>query len=295
MVNSRIKAKFHDYAISYLYLAPSLLVILVFLLYPLFNNFRYSFFNWDGIGEMSFISIANYIKLSRDPNFWISFKANLTYILLFSFVPTLLGLLISSIVARGNIKGIRVFRTIFFTPQVIASVAVGTIFGWIYAPQFGVINHLLDIAGLGSLQTAWFGNRVTAPIAVGLIGTWLWTGFCILIFIAGIQKIEEDLYDSSEIDGANALQQFFSITLPQLRYEIVVVLIMTMIRALSTNVFGIVSATTGGAFGTRPISLYAYQLAFIQHDIGYASAVVTILALIVFLISGLSLTFGERE
>ena len=287
--------KLTKYFTAYLYLAPSFTMILIFLLYPLFNSFRYSFFQWDGVGKMSFIAITNYISIFKDAKFWVSFRANIIYILFFSFIPTLLGLIVSSIVARANIGGVRIFRTIFFTPQVIASVAVGTVFGWIYAPQFGVVNQLLGLVGLDSLQRAWLGSTATAPVAVGFIGVWLWTGFCIIIFIAGIQKIDEDFYASAQLDGANSLQQFFHITLPALKYEIVVVIIMTMIRALSTNVFGIVSAATGGAFGTRPISLYAYQLAFIQHDIGYASAVVTVLAIIVFLVSGLSMQIGERE
>ncbi len=286
--------KLNKYLVSYLYLAPSFTVIVVFLLYPLFNSFRYSFFQWDGVGKMSFIAITNYLNIFKDAKFWVSFKANLIYILFFSFIPTTFGLVISSVVARANIRGVRIFRTIFFTPQVIASVAIGTIFGWIYAPQFGVVNQILGLVGLESLQQAWLGSTATAPVAVGFIGVWLWTGFCIIIFIAGIQKIDEDLYSSAELDGANSVQQFFYITLPALRYEIVVVIIMTMIRALSTNVFGIVSAATGGAFGTRPISLYAYQLAFIQHDIGYASTVVTVLAVIVFMVSGLSMRIGER-
>ncbi len=287
--------KLHKYVLSYLYLAPSLIVIIIFLLYPLFNSFRYSFFQWDGVGRMSFVAITNYIGIFKDAKFWISFRANLVYILFFSFIPTLFGLIVSSVVARANIRGVRIFRTIFFTPQVIASVAVGTIFGWIYAPQFGVVNQVLDLVGLESFQHAWLGSSATAPVAVGFIGVWLWTGFCIIIFVAGIQKIDEDFYASAQLDGANSVQQFFHITLPALKYEIVVVIIMTMIRALSTNVFGIVSAATGGAFGTRPISLYAYQLAFVQHDIGYASSVVAVLAVIVFVISGLSMRIGERE
>jgi len=278
----------------YLYLAPTITVVALFLLYPLFSTFQYSFFKWDGLGRMQFIGITNYIRLFNDPKFWSAFTANLIYILLFSIVPTILGLIIASIIGRTRVPGVRYFRTIFFTPQVIASVAIGTIFGWIYAPQFGVLKQILEFLGLGALQRAWLGSPETAPFAVGLIGTWLWTGFCVIIFLAGIQKIDEYLYDAAQIDGANAWQQFFHITLPELRYEMVVVLIMTLIRALSTNVFGIVSAATGGANHTRPISLYAYQLAFIQHQVGYAAAIVAILAILVLTISGITMKFGER-
>ncbi len=198
----------------YLYLAPSVILIAMFLIYPLYNTFRYSFFKWDGLGQMNFIAITNYLRLLNDRRFLSAFTANLIYILLFSLVPTVLGLIIASIIGRAQVQGVRYFRTIFFTPQVIASVAIGTIFGWIYAPQFGVVNQILEIVGLRTLQRAWLGSTETAPFAVGLIGTWLWTGFCVIIFIAGIKKINNYLYDAAQIDGANALKQFFHVTLP---------------------------------------------------------------------------------
>lgn len=277
----------------YIYLGPTLLVVVVFLIYPLFETFRYSFFSWAGVGPMTFVGLKNYATAFHDHKFWTAAEANLIYIVFFSLVPTFIGLLIASLIGRARVRGIRYFRTVFFVPQIIASVAIGTIFGWIYAPQFGVLNQILELLGLGNLTRAWLGSGGSAPYAVGLIGTWIWTGFCVIIFLAGIQKIDEHLYDAAKIDGANVWRQLVFITLPELRYEIVVVLIMTMIRALSTNVFGIVSAVTGGANGTRPISLYAYQLAFVQHQMGYAAAVVAVLAVVVFSISGVIMLFGE--
>lgn len=244
---------------------------------------------------MEFVGISNYVDLASDPRFWSALTTNLIYILFFSIIPTIFGLLIASLIGRTEVKGTRYFRTIFFIPQIIPSVALGTIFAWIYAPRFGVLQQILKLLGLGSLAQPWLGSPQTAPYAVGLIGTWLWTGFSVIIFLAGIQKIDEYLYDAAKIDGANVWQQFFYVTLPDLRYEIVVVIIMTLIRALSTNVFGIVDAITGGANSTRPISLYAYELAFVQNKVGYAASIVVILAIIVFSFSGITMLTGERS
>jgi raffinose/stachyose/melibiose transport system permease protein len=244
---------------------------------------------------MEFVGLSNYITLGSDPDFWSALITNLIYILFFSIIPTIFGLLIASLIGRTQVKGTRYFRTVFFIPQIIPSVALGTIFGWIYAPRFGVLQQILKLLGLGNLASPWLGSPQTAPYAVGLIGTWLWTGFSVIIFLAGIQKIDEYLYDSAKIDGANAWQQFFYVTLPELRYEIVVVIIMTMIRALSTNVFGIVDAITGGANSTRPISLYAYELAFVQNKVGYAASIIVILAIIVFTFSGITMFTGESS
>ncbi|MCF7890684.1 sugar ABC transporter permease [Candidatus Bipolaricaulota bacterium] len=278
----------------YLYLAPTFIVVSMFLLYPLFNTFIFSFTKWSGLNEMKFVGLQNYFRLAEDPKFWSALTTNLIYILLFSVVPTVLGLVVASIIGRAEIKGARYFRTIFLTPQVVASVAIGTIFGWIYAPSFGVLNRFLESIGLSFLTRTWLGSSSTAPYAVGLIGTWIWTGFCIIIFLSGIQKINEDVYDAAKIDGASAWQTFFYVTLPQLRHELVVVFILTLIRALSTNVFGVVSAITGGAYNTRPISLYAYQLSFVQYEVGYASSVVVILALVIFTFSSITFLLEER-
>lgn len=278
----------------FVYLAPSLFVTTVFLIYPFINTFFYSLLAWDGFGIKKFIGFANYIDLFQDPKFWSSFNANMIYILMYSLVPTMIGLIIASLIGRTDLKGVRVYQTIFFMPQVIASVAVGIIFSWIYSPQFGVLNQILNWLGLDHLQRAWLGNEVTAPIAIGLIGVWLTIGFAVIIFIAGIQKTEESIYEAAKIDGANSVQVFFNITLPELRYEIVVVIVVTLIRSLSTNIFGIVSSTTGGAYNTRPISLYAYQLSFVQHNVGYASTVVVILVVIILLLSKITKAIGER-
>ncbi len=278
----------------FVYLAPSFLVTVVFLIYPFINTFFYSLCAWDGFGKKKFIGLENYINLIQDLKFWSSFNANIIYILMYSLIPTILGLIIASLIGRTDLKGVRIYRTIFFMPQVIASVAVGIIFSWIYSPQFGVLNQILGWLGLDSLKRAWLGNEVTAPIAIGLIGVWLTVGFAVIIFIAGIQKTEESIYEAADLDGANSVQVFFNITLPELRYEIVVVIIVTLIRSLSTNIFGIVSSTTGGAYNTRPISLYAYQLSFVQYNMGYASTVVVILVAIILLLSRLIKAIGER-
>lgn len=277
----------------YIYILPTLAITSLFLIYPFVNTFFYSLLKWDGIGEMSFLGITNYINIFQDPKFWASFNANLIYIVMYSIIPVIAGLVVSSLIGRTELFGVRFFRTVFFLPQVIASVAIGIIFSWIYSSQFGVINQILGIIGLDKYQTAWFGHRSTAPYAVGFIGIWLTLGFAVIIFLSGIQKIDESIYEAAKIDGANSTQQFLYITLPELRYEMVVVFVVTLIRSLSTNIFGIVSSTTGGSYGTRPISLYAYDLAFVQYELGYASALVVILVILILVLTQIIERIGE--
>jgi raffinose/stachyose/melibiose transport system permease protein len=176
----------------------------------------------------------------------------------------------------------------------MASVAMGVIFGWIFAPQFGLFNDLLGKIGLEQWEKPWLGDSTLAPIAVGSVGTWLWLGFVVIVFVAGIQKIDPDLYDAGNLDGASAWQQFRFITMPELRAEIVVVLVITLIRAFGSGVFGIVAAITEGRYKTMPLALYAYRVAFVQNRMGYGSAVVVFLVVLVLLLSGLTFRFGER-
>ena len=279
--------------VPYLYVAPTVALTVLFVLYPFFANFSYSFLRWDGFGERTFIGLKNFLTMLFDERFWSAFWTNLLYFLFIVVLPIALGLVFASIIARGRLRGTRFLQSAYFIPQVVAAIALGTIFRWIYAPLFGVLYQVCKVTGLERLARPWLGSATTAPIAIGLIGTWAWLGFCIIIFVAGIQKIDPYLYEASLLDGAGPVQQFFFITLPELRFEIRVVLIMTTVQCLGSFAFAVVSTTTGGAYGTRPIALYAYQLAFVEGKVGYASAVVSVLTVLTLSIAALAILLGE--
>ena len=294
----RRHAPLHDIAgplTPYLYLAPTAILTVVFVIGPFLANIYYSLAAWDGFGPMRFIGLGNYIRLMTDARFHAALITNLTYVATSALIPTVFGLGLASMLARTRVRGMRIFQTVYFLPQVVSAIALGTVFRWIYAPHFGVLDHLLRVAGLQGWRRPWLGSPETAPLATGFIGTWAWLGFCVLIFVAGIQKIDEQLYEAAKLDGAGSWRQFRHVTLPELRFEIVVVLVITAIRALGGYVFALVSVTTGGAHGTRPIGLYAYQLAFVEGQLGYASAVVMALTLLILAVSGLSVLVGERR
>lgn len=278
----------------YVYVAPTVVVILIFLIYPMSSVFWYSLTQWSGLGPKQFIAFQNYATLLADPIFWTSFRTNVTYVLFFSLLPTVVGLLLASLIGRSRIPGERYFRAVLLTPQVIASVAMGVIFRWIFSPGFGLLDGLLGKMGLEDWQRPWLGDSTLAPIAVGTIGTWLWLGFVVIVFVAGIQKIDPDLYDAGNLDGASAWQQLRFITMPQLRAELVVVLVVTLIRAFGSGVFGIVAAITDGRYNTMPLALYAYRVAFVHNRMGYGSAVTVFLIMLILLLSGLTFRFGQR-
>lgn len=277
----------------YLYIGPALIFVTVFLIYPLVAVAYFSLLNWSGIGKQSFTGLMNYAKLFVDANFWGALTTNLIYLAFFSLIPTILGLIIAAVAGRTRLTGERYLRAILLTPQVIASVAMGVVFGWIFAPGFGVVNGLLKLVGLERWEQPWLGSTTLAPISVGLVGTWMWIGFAVIVFVSGIQKIDESIFDAAKLDGASDVRQFFSIILPELRAEIVVVVVVTLIRAFGSNVFGIVAAITNGGYQTTPLSLFAYKLAFVQSRMGYGAAVIVLLMVLIVSLSAITFRVGE--
>lgn len=280
----------------YLYILPAMLSYGVFVLYPAMASVGYSFTDWDGIGKPEFVGLGNYAKaLFRDPLVWIALKNNLIYMIFYCVVPITIGLLLAFLIGWSRLRGISLFRTGLFMPQVVPLVAIGVIWGWIYNPAFGVLNTLFNIFGVPHLGRAWLGDFDVAIMAIGGIGSWIWYGFCMVIFLAGMQKIDEALYEAAKIDGAHAVQQFWHITLPELRREITVCLVMTLTAAL--KVFAVVYVTTLGGPGstTLPISLYVFKNGFEYNRMGYATAIAVLLTLLIFVIVIITIRLREEK
>ncbi len=272
--------------IGWLYLLPGLLIYLGFTFYPILETVRTSFYEWNGFSaQRDWIGLRNYQALFSDTQFISAFLHNLVFILFYCILPVFIGLLLASVLSRKALPGMTFFRTVLFLPQVISMVVVGVIWRWIFNPQFGPLNVLLNALGLSGLTRAWLGDFALALPAVGSIGTWVQYGFCMILFLAGMQHISEEYYEASSLDGANAFQQFVHITIPGLRAEIGVALVTTIIAAL--RVFDLVYVTTRGGPGnaTLVVGFLIYRSAFQQNRIGYASAIATILMLIILVIS----------
>jgi raffinose/stachyose/melibiose transport system permease protein len=177
------------------------------------------------------------------------------------------------------------YRAGLFLPQVLSMVVVGVVWRWIFNPAFGPLNILLKTIGLKAWALPWLGDSTWALPAIGLIGSWVQYGFCMVLFLAGMQRIPSEFYEAAELDGANEVQQLIYITLPSLRPEMGVALITTVIAAL--RVFDLVFVTTRGGPGdaTLVTSFLVYRAAFQQNRIGYAAAVATIMTCVILLIS----------
>ena len=281
--------------LGWLYLLPALAIYLLFVLYPIAETLRTSFFRWDGFSaNRVFIGVENYATLVRDSQFLVALSHNLVFVFFYSILPIIIGLLLASIMGRQKLRGLTVYRAGLFLPQVISMVVVGVVWRWIYNPAFGPLNSFLKSIGLDTLAKPWLGDFTLALPSVGVVGTWVQYGFCMVLFLAGIQRIDKELYEVAELDGASAWQQLRYVTLPSLRPEIIVAFITTLIAAL--RVFDLVFVTTKGGPGdtTLVVAFLVYRAAFELNRIGYAAAAATVLTILIFAISGFVLRF-QRE
>jgi raffinose/stachyose/melibiose transport system permease protein len=192
------------------------------------------------------------------------------------------------------VRGLAGYRAVLFLPQIIPMVVVAVIWRWIYEPE-GPLNAVLDAVGLDGLQRAWLGDFDLALPAVGLVATWVMYGLCMVLFLAGVQKIPQSLYDAARVDGAGPVREFFAVTLPGLRNEVVVALVLTVISALRN--FDLIFVTTAGGPGsaTQVPALEVYNRGFRVGDVGAASAVGIALALLIFAITFAITRLGDRR
>ncbi len=267
--------------IGWLFTLPALVMYAVFVLLPLALSIQYSFFRWDGIGEMTWVGLKNYATVLEVPDLLATIVNAFKLVVFFSFIPVSLGLVVASVihrVATGRLGAIS--RTVLFLPQVIPLVAAGIIWGWLLALP-GLINQVLRAIGLGTITRAWLGDFDWALPSVGFIGIWVLLGFCTVLLWTGMSKLDPALYESARIDGASWYKEFASVTVPLLRQEIGVCLTVTTIAALAA--FDIVYVTTAGGPGnsTAVPGIQIYILAFTQQRIGLASALAVMLMLLV--------------
>ena len=281
-------------ATPYLYLLPAFLVYAGFLLYPLVRAGQFSLYDWPGFGPSTFVGLGNYVDLMGDRRFLAAIWHALILIFFYSILPLIVGLVLAAVLRRGQVRGLGFFRVVIFMPQVIALVVVAVAWYQIYSPR-GLLNDVLQLVGLGEFARGWLGDPTFALPAVGMIGFWLQTGLVMLLLLAGMGRIPNDLFEAARLDGAGPVREFFAITLPSVRGEIATALVLTIIAALKT--FDLVYVTTSGGPGTATTvpSYEVYNRAFNLKQVGSASAVAIVLTLLVFIINVFVSRIGEGK
>lgn len=277
-----------------LFLLPALTIYIVFAIYPTYSVIEYSFTDWDGISpERTFVGLENYQRLFTDKIFWEAFRNTFVWSAVIIVINVGLGLVIAAMLARVW-KARLLIQTCIVLPVVISPMAVATIWRWMYQPT-GVINQVLENIGLGALATPWLGSPDAVLYALALAHSWSTIGLSVIIFLAGLQAVDEDLYEAARVDGANPLQSFRYVTLPALRPVTAVVFILTLTQ--SFKVFDIVWATTqGGPIRFSEIlSTYMYKRGALENQYGYGSAIGVALLVIVSIATILYMQIQNRE
>jgi raffinose/stachyose/melibiose transport system permease protein len=190
--------------VAYLYLLPALAVFALFVLAPLAHSVWLSLFEWDGVTPGTWVGLANYGQVVSDPELRAAFGHSLVLVGFYAVLPVVIGLVLAAAMSRARVRGLALFRTVLFLPQVIALVVVGVMWRMIYAPEGGLLNEGLGAIGLGGQD--WLGSFSLALPAVGLIGAWVMYGLAMVLLLAGVQKIPQSLYDAARVDGAGPVR-----------------------------------------------------------------------------------------
>ena len=286
---------------GYLFIAPWLLGLLAFTLIPVIASFAFSFTAWQITAPPKWIGLSNYEELFQDP---LMFKSlyNTLYLALFGVPLNLLVGLLIALIMNQEIMGIGIFRTIWYLPSVLSSVAVAVLWLWILNPAYGLVNSVLGIVGIQG--PGWLTDPTWAKPAVILMGLW-GVGGNMIIYLAGLKGIPQHLYEAAKLDGASTLQQFFHVTLPLLSPSIFFNLVTNIIGAL--QVFVSIAALTMGSAAAGGVGhaggvndsllvfmLYLYREGFSLFRMGYASALAWFLAAIIMVLTLLNFWLSRR-
>jgi raffinose/stachyose/melibiose transport system permease protein len=264
------------------YIIPALLLYGWFLLYPMLDSIRLSFYQWSGFRTETptWVGLDNYRRLfTEDAVFPTALLNSVVWVVLSLILPTVIALLMA-LGLNQKIIGRNVMRAIFYIPAVFASITVAAMWRWIYNPTLGFVNQLLEAVGLGDWTQSWLGDPKFALASIFVANIWQAVGFSMVLFLAGLQTVPEELMEAAKLDGANAWQRFRAVTVPALRPTTVVVIILTIINSL--KVFDLVVGMTGGgpAQSTQVLALWSYTQSFTNHQFGMGGAVATVLLIV---------------
>jgi raffinose/stachyose/melibiose transport system permease protein len=270
--------------VAWLYVGPPLALFAFVIIAPLFYAAWIGFFNWDGIGPATNAGLDNYLHSFTDPIVRQAFLHSLALIAFYSVFPICIGLALTGVIARARLKLVGLWRTLLFLPQALSIVVVGVAWQWLLQAD-GPVNQLLRLVGLGGFTRVWLGDLTWALPAEGAIGTWMMSGLCMVLLMAGAQAIDQTLYDAAKVDGAGAIRESFTVTVPGLRNTIVVCAVLTFATSLNNFVLVWVTTKGGPANATQVLPTVVYTRAFVLSDLGAASALAILLGVLMMVVS----------
>nr|BBH85933.1 ABC transporter permease [Thermosporothrix sp. COM3] len=267
---------------SYVYVAPMFILLMVFSVYPIIASIIYTFYRWNGIGDPSdFVGLENFQKVITDPLFWQAFRNTFIYMLVLVPIQLTIALALALVLNNPKLRFSTVYRALFFIPAVTSPAIIGVVMQLLVSNGGGMFSQWLVEHHITKEPIDWLGDPHFALWIVIIVGIWNTLGYNLVYFLAGLQTIPTELYEAARIDGANSVNRFLYVTVPQLRSVGLVILFMAILGSL--QVFDMVQVLTGGGpfYATEVVSTYIYRLAFggglsvgmsVQPNVGFASA-----------------------
>jgi multiple sugar transport system permease protein len=266
------------------FMLPFLIVYAIFVIWPIIQGFRMSFFNWTlgGGGATAFLGLANYQELLGDPAFWSSLWVTIIFTLISTPLLVLIALGLALLVNRA-IPAQGLFRTIFFAPFILPVSVVALIWSWLYQPGFGLINGTLTALGLQ--EVPWLSQPNTAMIAIIILTVWWTVGYNFVLYLAGMQQISREVLEAAQIDGAGGWSRIRWVTLPLLNRFTVMIIILQVIASLQLFTQTYLLTSGGPNYSTRSIIQYIYDSGFTSFRMGFASAMSYIFFALILVVS----------
>jgi multiple sugar transport system permease protein len=284
--------KWKKYIPGYLFILPNLIFVCVFLIYPLFETFKLSFYD-ASINTSTFVGLQNYVEIFNDDVFLNSVKNTFYFALLIVPIIVVAAFTLAAIMKDLRPKAKSFFRTLFYLPVISTPVVLTMVWAWMYDTNFGIINYFTSLLGFSPFE--WLGSPTTAVIAIALVvSTWS-LGQPIILYLASMDGIPKELYEAADMDGAGPMRKFFNITLPLVANTSLFVTITTTIAVF--QIFVVIYLLTGGGpyYSTETLVFTIYRTAFTSLEFGKASAQGTVLFIIIMIISLIQLKFIKSK
>ena len=282
---------------SWVWVLPALALLLVFVYYPIVENLRLSLYSWNAFSAHPvFVGLDNYKTAAEDPIFWRALRNNTVFAVTSLVFQVGFSLVLAAVLEEFVHQRLRgILRTIYFIPAVISITVAGILFSFLYNPQIGLLNRALGALGLDSWQHSWLGEPGTAMWSIIAMSQWQSIGYTAILFVVAIQRIPTEMHEAAKVDGAGAVRRFFAVTVPMVREMTTLITILTISGAFLVFNEVMVMTAGGPSNSSQVLGTWLYRNAFLNDDMGYASAIATVIFVITLAVGALQIVVSRRR
>ena len=282
---------------SLAWVLPAMVLLLVFVYYPIVENLRLSLFSWNAFSvRPTFVGLDNYRTAFGDPIFWRALRNNTVFAVVSLVCQVGFALVLAAVLEEFVHQRLRgILRTIYFIPAVISITVAGILFSFLYNPQIGLVNRLLGAVGLESWQHSWLGEPGTAMGSIIAMSQWQSIGYTAILFVVAIQRIPSEMHEAAKVDGAGAVRRFFAVTVPMVREMTTLITILTISGAFLVFNEVMVMTAGGPSNSSQVLGTWLYHNAFAVDDMGYAAAIATVIFVITLVIGAVQVVVSRRR